>query len=375
MKYLYSLCAFRFRVMVSGKRLLAWLAMMTLASGALAQPMGAQGDDFLYRVIQNDTLINISQTFTGTESNWPMLQQLNAVADTHALPIGMELRIPFHLIPELPAQAGVEHAYGRVLHNDRPLAREASVREGDSLSTSVNSFLTLRLPDDSITTIPSETAVRLTRLRTFRGTGLIDAIFELEEGSLESAVAPGGQGAGRYEIRTPVSITGVRGTRLRVHSDHTGTRTEVLSGSAQLGSQAQAGLRLLASQGSAVTADGIVHPARALLPAPRLQPADSPGSSNTLEFEPVAGAVAYQVRVSADAAGMQPVHTQIIEGPPVRYRAPRAGQWHVSVQAIDDLGLMGEAASLAFEGRAMLMTPFLPTVLTGYGDAVSLSDY
>ena len=54
-------------------------------------------------------------------------------------------------------------------------------------------------------------------MRQFEGTGLTDSVVRVQRGSVESSVAPEGQGVGR-EIRTPVAVTGVRGTRFRVQS-------------------------------------------------------------------------------------------------------------------------------------------------------------
>src|SRR5690606_17557711 len=92
-------------------RILAVLALTTGGLGpyAVAQPSGAQGNDFLYRVVQNDTLIALAARYTSGEQNWQTLQSLNNIADPKALPIGLLLRIPFHMIPQLPGDAVVTH--------------------------------------------------------------------------------------------------------------------------------------------------------------------------------------------------------------------------------------------------------------------------
>ncbi len=79
---------------------------IALAAGAVqAQPAGTLNEDFIYRVRPGDTLIGLATTYTGKESNWPALQQLNKIADTLALPVAMELRIPLAMIPEVPGAA------------------------------------------------------------------------------------------------------------------------------------------------------------------------------------------------------------------------------------------------------------------------------
>lgn len=344
-------------------------------TSAWAQPSGARGDDFIYRVMPNDTLIQLSTRFTGTPDNWSTLQSLNNVADPYALPIGLELRIPFALIPQVEAQAIMTHIIGQAFVNQQPAQREAALNEGDVLSTAAHSFVTFRLPDGSVATLPPDTSLRIERLRTFMGTGLLDSILSLQSGDLESSVAPDGQGVGRYEVRTPVSITGVRGTRWRVRTDNHGARTEVLSGAVQMGPQRADGPRVSSNHGIAVTADGQILPARPLLAPPALRVNDAPGSARSINIEPVTGAVHYQIRVAGDAAGTQPVWSDIVTHGPVRYHTPGAGTWYVLVRAIDDLGLMSADATLEVDGRAVLISGAGDAIQTGYGDVVVLTDF
>lgn len=340
-----------------------------------AQPSGARGDDFIYRVMKNDTLIDLSSRFTGTPDNWAALQTLNAVSDTYALPIGKELRIPFALIPEVAASGEMIHVTGEAFINTSPARPSDALNEGDVLQTRHQGFATFRLPDNTVSALPPDTTLQLERLRTFLGTGLVDIILRLDRGDLESSVAPDGQGAGRYEVRTPVSITGVRGTRLRVRTDGNSSLTEVLSGSAQLGTGQADGPRLGTRRGTAVTRDGTILPSRPLLSAPVLAPDPDEPYSRSIMFEPVPGATAYLVRVAADESGTKPVWSDTITAPPLHYRTPGSGQWYVLVRAIDDVGLMSDDAIVQVEGRRVLISGFDLTINTSYGEPVVLTDY
>lgn len=351
------------------------LALIAALPAALAQPMGAVDDDFIYQVRAGDTLIALSQTYTGTPNHWPTLQSLNQVADPYALPIGKALRIPFSLIPEEAARASVVHVQGQVQRNGQPLHTNAWVVEGDRLSTGANSYLTLLLPDDSQASLPANARARVGRLRSFSSAPLVDTIFELETGAVESDVAPDGRGTGRYEIRSPISITGVRGTRLRVRMGTEGMRSEVLSGAAQLQTPTAGTQRLRAMQGAGVDPEGRLMAVRPLLPAPRLHPEPDAAPGRPLAFDPVPGAQAYLVRVAADALGLRPVSTQRIDGPPAQYAAPGPGTWHVLVRAIDAGGLMSDDAVFAFDGRAILKSGTGLPVHTGTGDLVLLTQY
>src|SRR3546814_3121055 len=77
-------------------------------------------------------------------------------------------------------------------------------------------------------------ATHLERLRQFEGNSLTDSILRVQRGVVDSNVAPAGQGVGRFEVRTPVAVTGVRGTRFRVQAGAQGARSEVIEGSVRL---------------------------------------------------------------------------------------------------------------------------------------------
>ncbi|HYG42384.1 MAG TPA: FecR domain-containing protein, partial [Bordetella sp.] len=200
-------------------------------------------------------------------------------------------------------------------------------------------------------------------------------------GTLDSHVAPSGQGVGRFEVRTPVAVTGVRGTRFRVQAGAHGARSEVIDGSVRLQPHApnhSAG-RVVAVPtgfGAAVGADGVLSGVRPLLPAPQLGAPQRAGSGQwTTAVSPVPGAVAYQVQVSRDAEGLELTSSSQFNTPDIRFAAPGGGTYYVAVRAIDAVGLHGRDAHLTFEGASVLMTVSgLPVALSD-GGAVMLADY
>ena len=203
-----------------------------------AQPSGARGENFVYKVLAGDTLLGISQTYTRQDRNWSEIQRLNAVADPYRLPIGKELQIPFRMIPEVPAPARITHQTGQILVNGQALgAGTTHLQEGDLIRTGSNGYLTLELQDGSQLSVPAQASLSVARMRAFEGTGLTDSIIALDDGDVESRVSPEKTGVGRFEVRTPVSITGVRGTELRVRTQQGMAHSEVLEGRAELGTQ------------------------------------------------------------------------------------------------------------------------------------------
>ena len=130
--------------------LLLAAALASAPDAARAQAAGASGDDFLYKVMAGDTLIGLAQRYTTGTSNWPRLQSLNNVQDTTALPIGKELRIPFAIIPEVPADAIAVHVTGQASANGRQISAQSRVPEGQTVVTGPGGFVTLQLSDGSL---------------------------------------------------------------------------------------------------------------------------------------------------------------------------------------------------------------------------------
>ncbi len=361
--------------------LLALLSGLLLAIPSHSQPAGALGENFIYRVRQGDTLINIAATYTRNQANWSPLQSLNQVATPERLPIGLELRIPLSMIPERAADARVVHVSGQANLDGQALKPGANVAEGSKVVTAPNGFVTLELADGSKLTLPADGAVELTRLRQFEGTDLTDSVIHVERGSVESSVAPGGQGVGRFEVRTPVAVTGVRGTRFRVQSGNLGVHSEVLEGSVRLQPHAPSAapaqpVAVAKGYGAAIGADGSVAGVRPLLAAPQLgAPVRAGGGGWTSAFPPVPGAQAYVVRVARDADGTQPVSSTRFPSPDIRFSAPGPGTFYVSVRAIDELGLGGQDATATFTGVNQLMTSSGLGVATGFGGLVTLNEY
>lgn len=311
-----------------------------------ARPLGAQGDYFLYQIEPGDTLEALSSRYTLDPNNWPALQSLNQVADPYRLQIAKVLRIPLSLIPRRAAQARVTHLHGRVTRNGQTLQTGDQLETGDTLRSGQGS-VTLTLEDHSLLTITPDTEVQIHNLQTFRGSELSDTVLELPHGSVESSVAPDDTGVGRFEIRTPATVTGVRGTQLRVHANPAGSRHEVLHGAAAIQGPVRTEQSLARNHGAAYDASGALLGTHALLPAPQLHPSATHASS--LSWSPVQGASAYRVRIALDAAGTQLKSDQRTAQSSITLPPSGAGTRYVFVRAIDALDIEGSDASRRIE--------------------------
>lgn len=345
---------------------------MLLPLGTHARPLGAQGDDFLYQVEPGDTLEQLAHRYTLQTRHWPVLQQINQVDDPYRLPIDKVLRIPLSLIPEQAATATVIHVTGQVTADGQAVRSGDILHAGQLLLSTHNGTATLQLEDQSLLTLPPSTTLQIQRLQSFQGTGLTDTQISIDQGSLESTVAPADTGVGRFEIRTPATVTGVRGTRLRVHTDASGSRHEVLQGGAAIAGPGRAEQHLEPDRGAAYDANGTLLGTQPLLPPPQNLRIER-GGSQRLVFDPIAQAAAYTIRVTLDANGAHLESIQQVTGPSASLRARSSGPRYIFVRGIDALGIEGRDAILAIDSlRSSLIASDGSPVLTANGTPIML---
>lgn len=351
---------------------LALTAALSLALPAQSQPLGARGDDFLYQVVPHDTLEQLARRYTLQPANWPALQTLNQVDDPYRLPIGKVLRIPMRLIPKQAAQARVTYVSGAVSNQGKPLRQGDTLHAGQTLTSGPGGSATLALEDGSLITLAPGSELHLATLRTFQGSGLSDTILTLPKGDLESSVAPRKTGVGRFEVRTPATVTGVRGTRLRVHADPAGSRHEVVTGQAAIQDAAHAEQTLPDGQGAAYDRAGTLLAQEPLLPAPRLPAPTAAAAHQPLGFAPVPKAQAYRIQIALDAEGSQVESSTRSTQPVIHLEARGPGRRYVRVRAIDALGIEGEDATLTLESPGGLLSGDGRPVRSGDGLPVRL---
>lgn len=352
------------------------LGLSLATQSAIAGPAGAIDDDFIYIVEPGDTLSELAELYTTNTSQWRKLKDLNQVEDELRLPIGKQIAIPFSIIPVMTVQAVLTHLRGDVWINGVSAKKDHSLQIGDVIRTGANGFATLLLEDQSTLSLPNNSQLHIRQLNAFQRTHISDAIVELQEGSVESRVAPKNTGVGRFEIHTPLSITGVRGTNLRVHIQDQQSRTELLSGAAHLNSSNQPYQNLQVGYGASISTDGM-HLISPLLPAPELsEPVQSKGSYST-RLQPVNQAESYLVQITLDSDGSEIVKSFMLDKNTVDIplSGTTAKPHYAFVRAVDSHGLMGMDASVSFPGRQALISSDGAAVLSSDGQAIFLTDY
>lgn len=331
-------------------------AALAARPAALAAPPPAAGYDFVeHRIRQGDTLIALARRYK-VPGDWRLIARVNALPSERALRPGAVLRIPVR--PALPAaQARVTSWRGSVtvIVKGAPQAvtAEVALAEGDSIATGAASFATLTLPDGSQSSLPSNTRVRLERVRGAPGRTALDVRFALEGGGLDTKAAK--QRAGdRFEVRTPVAVAAVRGTAFRVAADEGApARTEVLEGGVSFAAGA-ASVTVPGGFGTLAEAGGVRPPVK-LLPPPAFAEV-LPTGGLAVRFAPVAGARGYRFDLATDAGFLDRIAEQAADAPEARFEVAAADLF-VRARAVDPDGLVGMANVLAVKAAGAAGAP------------------
>ncbi len=345
--------------MMQKRAIAAGLAAVLLSiSPAFAQPRDAapSAETLDYQVQPGDTLIDLATAYLNRPADYRQVQRRNRVANPRQLAIGRTLAFPVELLRADPDQARVAGFRGDVTlrqgaSTTAPIQGQ-TVSEGAVLTTGANAFVRLALSDGSHVVVPSNSRVRLNRLRRYAINGAVDHAMTVEAGRAESRVTPRRRPGG-FVVRTPVSVSAVRGTDFRVAFNDGADRsaTEVLEGRVEV--ESGDGL----TEATAVAAEGVTATGTGarlvpLLPAPGLLRPDEvqSGPHALFTIEALSGADRYRGRLATDA-GMTDAfaETDSASGETrLAYDGLADGAYFLRLSALSSEGVEGRSTTYSF---------------------------
>jgi hypothetical protein len=349
-----------------------WLMLLALLFAglqAISLPAFAQtaprDDAISYTVRKGDTLISLARAYLVRETDWKQVQRLNRVADPHRLPVASRLTLPVRLLKSRPATASVAAFRGEaqvVLPSQaaRAVTMGQALGEGARVSTGPASSLSLALTDGSVITLPSNSALRIARLRKLLITDSIDYDLALETGSVRSRVTPFRNRDDRFRLRTPIAVSAVRGTDFRSHYDAaTATaRAELIEGGIGITAAEVAKETRLAPEFGAVIGKSGGIAVEPLLPAPVVTSGSGVQRAPALSFgvEAVPGAARYRLLVARDSGFVDVVEDVDASAPDFTLAALPNGNYFARFTAIAVSGLEGVPGTVAFRRRLATAT-------------------
>jgi hypothetical protein len=327
---------------------LAWFAAALAVHAAPIPGTGNEGaGNEVYVVKRDETLLEIAHRGLTSTSAYAAVQRLNKIGNDRRIPVGTKLLIPRPLLRVAPIQATVDGLHGAatsaVSGAPRPLNIGDKLTEGALILTGENASVRLGLPDGSHLAIPSNSRIRLDRLRAVVLTGGIDRQVSVQTGGLESQVTPMTNPSSRFVVVTPVAQSAVRGTEFRVAYDavHDRANAGVLKGAVGV-NNAKAAILVPAGKGVVATAGGVTG-LLSLPPAPVLQPASAAQTGERLHFSlaPVPGAGSYRLVIGADPKVEVVLVEHVSDKPEFDLPPLPDGAYFVKVTAISRDGLEG----------------------------------
>lgn len=356
-----------------------WLMLLMLFAGGpgLAGPAAAQARDddaITYTVRKGDTLIALARDYMLRETDWKEVQRINRVADPHRLPVASRLSLPIRLLRSRPATAMVAAFRGQALASAtsapaRAVAMGQVLGEGARVTTGPASSLSLSLTDGSVITLPSNSALKIGRLRKLLITDSIDYDLMLETGSVRSRVTPFRNRDDRFRLRNPIAVSAVRGTDFRTHyaADSATARSELIEGGIGLSAGGQAETRLAPEFGAVIGKSGRIA-VEPLLPAPQLvsgggvQRAPQPAFA----VQDLPGAQAYRLQIARDSGFVDIVEDVSANGPAFTLAGLDNGRYFARFTAIAASGLEGVPGTVAFRRRLATATQAAVSGEDGY---------
>ena len=358
----------------------AALALAALAGlaprGAQASPPAPLGDEVAHIVKEGDTLEGLARDYLAAPRQWQQLQARNKVADPRRLQPGSVIWIPVRLQPSESATVqfvqGAVTAQARAGDAPAPVSPGGKLEEGTALQVGPESFVAVKLADGTVVRVQAQSELQLRQLRRRGRAGSVQSVLEMHKGGVESTVPPSTEPLRRFEIRTPLAVTSVRGTHFSVAMADSGqTTASVLNGSVAVqsrrdtdshpGASLTAPTALLApGQGLAVATDGTVGAARPLLPPP-----DTSGmpamlgdaSLLAIDLPTTPGATRYLAQVAQDEALTQVLrHGSFADGR-LRWKALEDGRYYLAVRAVDEAGIAGVPAVQPFTIKTRPVAP------------------
>lgn len=304
-----------------------------------------------YAVRRGDNLYNLARFYMMNLGDYRIVQRLSRVRNPYRLRIGKTLTIPRSLLRSDPMLARVIAFRGAASIDGKAVALGTAVGEGGEIRTGPNASISVALSDGSTVTLPSQSLIRVARLRRYHLTSELDRLFRLETGRSETRVTPRTNGRDRFELRTPISVAAVRGTDFRVAllGDGQASTIEVLEGHVDF---AGIGTEVMLDPNTGARSGGgtLIGPVP-LLPPPEILNPTRVQSEPEMIFDTASltGAAHYRVQISADAGGLDMLEEVVVDQPRATLPPLPNGDYFVRIAGIDANDLEGRPRVLAFD--------------------------
>jgi hypothetical protein len=331
------------------------LLIAGLCLAAPAPALANANDNIRYTVGRGDTLISFGQKYLIRADDYRTIQRTNRIANPRAIPVGTVLLVPRGLLKYQSSSAQLASVRGNVVAAARPAATGQALNEGQMIQTGKGSFASLVLENGSRVSLPSNSQLKILRLRRYVIDGSLDYDFLVDRGGARSRVAPLKSPNDRYQVRTPKAVSAVRGTDFQTRFDDTENRdfAEVDEGALAVGLEKGGEIPVASGNGLAVAADGSSIQ-EAMLPPLQLEGAGRLQKDSAVRFvlpprDNIIGG--FRATVATDAGFHDQVSDLITQGDTADFGPLADGKYFFRARAISANGIQGLPITYAFKRR------------------------
>ncbi|WP_027468707.1 FecR domain-containing protein [Deefgea rivuli] len=321
-----------------------------------------------YQVKAGDNLYRVAQQYLNQIEDWRAVATLNHIKDPLALKVGSTIELPLSKLRGQTQSARAVFLRGEVLIQQKKLPRQAlllstEISEGAWINTGNDGFATLRLEDGTEVQLPANTQMQMQRLRHIPQANAGQTELKLKQGRLDLSVTPQNTGS-RFDVRTPLAVTGVRGTHFGVMQANakSASLTDVTEGRVAFNSnrsKTDPKTFLNAGQGGVMNATQQMPIVRNLIAAPMLAHENLliERSPMLLNFAPASGAQGYRIQIAKNAKFSEVLFSEVVHRLPAKISDLDDGDYVVQVRSIDGDGVFGLIASAPLRVKTTPLPP------------------
>lgn len=269
------------------------LAVMTLASPisfAADAKSSVEKTTLTYEMKQGDTLLALVAKYFVSDSALTEITRINQIKNPYKIPVGQKLTFPRELLVFSDSQAhltSLDCAEPVLIAGENKSLRLGDlIVQGALIKVPKGCEAGMTLEDASVVSLLPGTLVRIKTLRKTRLEKSPEVELELLGGRIELDVPKRQAGDAPYQVRTPSSLAGVRGTKFKVafDADQHNSQVEVNHGNvAARGSADKENQFVRDNMGVVISAYGVSSPVETLpLPPIYLGAEAKSASSNVL---------------------------------------------------------------------------------------------
>jgi hypothetical protein len=340
----------------------AWVfcicALLCVTANGQSNDRSTESPLIFYKVKTGDTLSKLSRKYLIQPVNLEIIRDLNSLKNIDLLPSGEILKIPREAVKQSPSFATISSLNcGRPIRAGtplRPMSVGSVLSEGAVVDIPAECHVSVLLEDYSVIRLPSSAAIKIAILRKNALEQSPEVRLDLVRGRVELEVFKGRSKTTPFEVRTPLSVTGVRGTDFRVGytpTEQTG-QVEVLGGVVRaMGIRDDESRSLVKGQGMPFDSTGKALPPETLLGAPVFERADPVSQTpNAYDIKlSVKEQAKHYVAISSKTANLLGERSSyLLQTPEVSTSTLTQSATFYQFASVSNAGLMGSARQYGF---------------------------